>query len=229
MSDRNYPPCPGDPRDYQLIHTKEDSHWRRRRGTVKPATLNDDFKEGGRLLKLTAPAAKIIRQELRPFTHELQMGRLNNRISTELRHDLRGGHALYHHLLGMDLQPAFPLERILLTPYEVQKKGNEIIISIRSEKDRVRAYNRLVTEYYFTSILLCGDPLFEKSLESASISSPLFSFSDKNPKTCLLALPLPDSKPWILFLKVSCLEGNELAVHHKHYGMKAIAVSGRNK
>jgi hypothetical protein len=41
-----------------------------------------------------------------------------------------------------------------------------------------------------------------------------------------LRLKIPVRKvPWMVLLKVSCMEGNELAVHPRHYGMKVVKVS----
>jgi hypothetical protein len=38
-------------------------------------------------------------------------------------------------------------------------------------------------------------------------------------------MELPTGKqPWMIFLKLSCLEGNEAAIHPRHYGMKVVAV-----
>jgi len=33
-----------------------------------------------------------------------------------------------------------------------------------------------------------------------------------------------ENKPWIVLLKVSCLEGNEMTVHPKRYGVKMTSV-----
>ena len=228
MAFRHKPPRPGDPEDYQLIKTKEGAHWRRKRGTVKPVSLNQSFLEEQRLLKLSAPASRLIVNELKPYLIELDPGRVSARISAALRKDLRHHVTVnYHHMQGMDLQPRFPFNQLFKTQYQVTRKGQEICIHIPSSPERVIALNNLVTEYYFTAVLVSGDPVNDGQISTDSISSPLFSYLDKKPKPCALSLALPDTvRSWMLLLKVSSLEGNEMAAHYKHYGMKVIAVSG---
>lgn len=61
----------------------------------------------------------------------------------------------------------------------------------------------------------------DKTLHAVTKSSALFSFADREAKNVELVLPMPTPvTDWMLLLKISCLEGNELAMHPKHYGMK---------
>ena len=57
-----------------------------------------------------------------------------------------------------------------------------------------------------------------------AISKP-YSFTDIATDHCKLVLPMPTkNEPWMLLLKVSCLEGNEMTAHAKHYGMRVVEV-----
>jgi hypothetical protein len=78
------PPCP-DPENYIWVHTEDGGYWRRKRGSVKPAKLNMQFKEGNELMKIAAPAAKRIVQKLRAFLDRMKTGRLNATISGKIR------------------------------------------------------------------------------------------------------------------------------------------------
>jgi hypothetical protein len=86
----------------------------------------------------------------------------------------------------------------------------------------MKALNTLVTGYYFEVILLYGDVHRERGLEIISAESKLYSYCVEKTDLCVLTLPVPREE-WCLFLKISSLEGNELAVNTKHYRMKVIA------
>jgi hypothetical protein len=111
--------------------------------------------------------------------------------------------------------------------YKIQRTDNFIEIQIPVSKNAVQQHNRLVTHFYFEGILLSGDALKEGALQVEYALSKPYNFIDTITDDCKLALPLPEIKqPWMLLLKVSCLEGNEMAVHPKHYGMRVVEVGG---
>jgi hypothetical protein len=58
------------------------------------------------------------------------------------------------------------------------------------------------------------------------VVSSLYPFTEWIEKSvCSLSIELPaNKKPWMVLLKVNCLEGNELAVHPRHYAMTVVAV-----
>jgi len=75
-------------------------------------------------------------------------------------------------------------------------------------------------------VLLYGDVTHDGALRTDDISSALYSFAQVAPDNTELVLPLPDNNaPWLLLLKINCLEGNELAAHPKHYAMKVVKVN----
>jgi hypothetical protein len=89
----------------------------------------------------------------------------------------------------------------------------------------VKQHNQLVTDFYFEAILLYGDVLKKRGMQTEYAVSTPYSFTHTITGDCKLVLPLPSKKqPWILLLKVSCLEGNEMAMHAKHYGMRVVAL-----
>jgi hypothetical protein len=64
----------------------------------------------------------------------------------------------------------------------------------------------------------------KRGFEIESDPSKLYDFNDKG--SCVLRLELPVwNLPWMVLLKVSCMEGNELALHPRHYGLKVVKVS----
>jgi hypothetical protein len=221
------PPCPGDPREYLLVETREGMHWRRKRGTVTPAGLNAGFKASSEITKIVAPACKRIRTALQPYLRGLQPGRLNNRLGTALRHSLsEKGRLDLSCLKGVELQREHPLEAMLTTPYRVSANKDTVRIEIPLEPHMVKPLNRLVTDYYFEAVLLYGEVGKEEALQTRSVESPLYPMGSKTKTTCVLELPLPQREDWCLLLKLSSLEGRELAVHPKHYRMKVVGGGG---
>jgi hypothetical protein len=120
------------------------------------------------------------------------------------------------------------LHQILLGPYEVIPKNSVCRIKIGVEKNCVKKQNRLATHFYFEGLILYGDVGDENSLRIESAESKLYAFGEEPNEVCELCLPLPASDAsWMVLLKVSCLEGNEMAAHSKHYGMKVVKASDR--
>jgi hypothetical protein len=133
-------------------------HWRRRRGTVKPARLNAGFQASSEVTKIVAPACKRIRTALQPYLRGLQPGRLHNRMNTALRRSLsEKGRLALSFLKGIDLQREHPLEGLLRTPYRITLDKDTVRMEIPLEPHTVKPLNRLVTDYYFEAVLLYGE------------------------------------------------------------------------
>lgn len=218
------PPCP-DPEQYILIKTKEGDFWRRKRQKQSP--VNRGFSANVSATEIVSPAVKRIRNKLEAYTHKLDTGRLHGRLTGLLNKTYKAkGFIDYSGLKGFEFQPDHPLARLLLTQYEVNKgfEFTELLIPVTSGV--LKKHNDLVTDFYFEGILLFGNPLADEPLQTAYALSKPYSFTDTVEEDCKIVLPLPEKNvPWMLMLKVSCLEGNEMAVHVKHYGMRVVVVS----
>lgn len=216
------PTCP-DPDRFIWVQTKEGGFWRRKRGTVKKAKLNESLLQNSEYTKLSSPAARRVVSKLRPFMDGLKTGRLTTRISGKLRKGLNEtGKLSFVPLKDMDLQMEHPMTRLLLAHVDVVRHENELIVTIPISSTTVKQHSPLVTDYYFDLVLLWGDAGDDGRLNSDSATSELFSIGKKRKISCRLSVPLP-RKPWIALLKVSCMEGNELAMASRNYGMKIIA------
>ena len=222
------PPPNPNPEIYIQVKTKEGWLTRRKRGTVNGAALNHSFSANVSVTKMVSPANKRIREKLEEFTRVLTTGRLHAALNSILIPTYKKEGLLnFSQLKGFEFQPDHPLEKILLATYRVQSANYFIEIQIPINKDAVRQYNRLVTHFYFEGILLYGDALLEGSLQVEYAVSKPYDFIDTVTEDCKLVLQLPEKgQPWMLLLKVSCLEGNEMAAHPKHYGMKVVEVGG---
>ncbi len=228
-SRRELPPCP-DPGLYMLIKKEEGYYWRRKRGTVKKAMLNPVLAKNAVVAKITGPATSRILKRLRPFTHGLKTGSVHLTINNKLIKAYYEKETIDFRLLKeLELNAKHPLEKILLCRYRVTTSDDLLHINIPLQKESVYKHNNLVTNYYFDAVLLWGDARNDEELYLRHVSSALYSFENDHPAPCELELPRPPgNKPWMLLLKLSCLEGNELAAHPKHYGMKVVSVNESN-
>jgi hypothetical protein len=216
------PICP-DPDKYVLVQTKEGMFWRRKRGTVRKAILNEAFTVNAQLAKSSGPIAVALVQQLRGYITSLQTGRVTLRISNAIRRSLKeDGAASFRYMKGMDIQADYPMNNLLSAPYQCVVNENSVFIAIPLSKGSVKQYSRLISHFYFEVIMIHkeGDVF-----ETESIESRLYGFDEDLDETCKLTLLKPGNV-WMVLLKVSCLEGNELAKHYKHYGMKVLEVSG---
>jgi hypothetical protein len=222
-SKRDIPRCP-DPENYILVKTMESVFWRRKRSNGK---VNASFATNVDLSKICGPAATRIVRRLRPFMNGIDAGRITQRVSNALRKFFKEKNQLSLSALeGIEIQRDYPLHQLLVAPYEVIVDGISCRIRIGTGDKCVKKQNNLATHFYFEEIVLSGDPTKENGLKLETIESKLYAFDEEIIEVCDLSLSLPeDDQPWVVLLKVSCLEGNEIAVHPKHYGMKMVKVN----
>jgi hypothetical protein len=215
-----------DPQRYVLVKTKEGSYYRLRRGLGKPARLNCAFQQSADRMKLSSPAAQRLKCCLAEALRGLQAGRLIARLGARLKEALqRDGRFHFGCFAGYDFQREHPLDRLLLSAYRVTTAGGEARLSVPLYRGAVRQKSAQVSHYYFELVLVWGDAGRDGGLRRDSVSSPLYSFGVDTAPHCELSLALPGcGAPWMLLLKTSCLEGNELAHHPRHYGMRVVAV-----
>jgi hypothetical protein len=217
------PPCP-DPDLYQLIKTKEGSFWRRKRGTVKPAKLNNTFAKNVQAMKIVSPVAATIVNGLFKYIQGLTTGRLSSRICANLlKHYNATKQISFTPLTNMDIQPQYPLAKLIFTQYACSIKEKQIELEVKAYPEAIKKQNNLLTEYFFELILVeaVGES-FNKIQSNYVVSKPYY-FNANYFEGCVLTLPIPKSSiNWMVLFKISCTEGNEMALHSKHYAMKII-------
>lgn len=222
---KRLPACP-DPALYIAVHTKEGSFWRRKRGSVKPVVLNQAFKATATNAAITGPVAKRICIKLQPFTDGLDTGRQTIAMINLLNKSL-ATHAVvdYSFFEDYEFQKRHPLNALLEAGYKLSIKKDMLCVEIDLSFDPVKRYNKIATHYYFDLILLHGNPTKENTLRVEADQSLLYSFTETYDGTCSLSLQMPKQKPWMLILKVSCMEDDRPAHAPKYYGMKVVGVS----
>lgn len=222
---RKRPPNP-DPKLYEWVNSSEGGYYRERK--PEGSDINDSLTANKNATRSLAAGIKRIRDRLEEYTRSLDPGRVQAKMSGKLGEPFKEtGRLEFSALKGYDFQKEHVLENLLLTQYKVHVYDNEVELLIPVAAWTLKKHNSLVTDFYFEGILLFGDAMKEGSLAVEYAVSAPYSFTDTVQETCKLQLPLPpDNIPWMLMLKVSCLEGNEMAVHAKHYGMKVVETGG---
>ena len=219
---RNLPPCP-DPELYILVKTRRGYYWRRKRGTVKDAPLNEPFQQQSDNSKVLGPAVKKLRMKLAPYLAGVRTGYLQTNWTNSLRASLRPGTAFsYLPLRGYDFQRDHPWLTVM-SGYNLETQKNFFRVRIPVGGGLMRPQNNLVTEYYFELVLLYGNVVAGDSLRIDEDVSPLYAYEDEPRGECVLEVSLPTKKkPWMLMLKLNALEGDVPAVSPRHYAMMVI-------
>src|SRR3954451_20177851 len=100
-------------------------------------------------------------------------------------------------------------------------------VSIPVNAYTIERHNGIVTAYYFELILLWGDAGSDKGLRVEEADSPVYRMEEGDGTECRLSVVLPpEGQPWMALLKVSCIEGRELAAAPRNYGMKVVGCGG---
>lgn len=208
-----------DPGRYIIVHTKEGDILRAKRTSP---FINEAFK--AMAAETCSAAAKQILMRLKPFTGQMT-GRMNVRLSGKIRSAKKQtGSYNYSLLYGFELQKEYPLENLYTGQYRVRKEGQTIHINIPVEKGYIQARNSLATNYYFEAVALFGDAMIPNSLRVEDDKSSLFDFEKTYKTTVDFAFVLPPGMPYLIWLKVGCMEGHQAAYHPMHYGMRVVAV-----
>jgi hypothetical protein len=215
------PPCP-DHELYTLVKLKDRYTWRRKRGLLTPIKLNGAFQKNVALTPVANGAASRLIAILEPYLRGLSIGRAHAQISGRLKKAINARDRMdFGFLEGFDFQKDHPFESLVRIPVHVGRKKESVSVSIIISPQTIKQYSKLVSGYYFEAILLYGDAGNEGELSLEAVTSRLYDFKESVKCQFELGLPLKQV-PWMLLIKASCLEGNELAVHPRHYGMKVI-------
>ena len=217
-------PCP-DPDNYIWVRRRNGGYWRRRRGSLKPAVLNEVCAANASNTKQTMPAARRLLGRLNSYTDNFARDYRLQRVATLFSRDLsETGEMTYRLFDRFEMQRDHPLQNIYVTNpgISISKKTIEVTIDLKGEP--VRQKTPGASHYYFELILLSGDPAKENALRVESDSSTLYEFEREYTDKIKLSIQLPEKKPYLVFLKCGCMERKNPAMHAKNYGMKVVGL-----
>ena len=208
--------------NYVLVKSKEGDYLRRKRGTVTKATINEAFAAHAN--ETCSSAAKEIMDKLKPFTQQMY-GRKLVYLSALLRKGrLRSGFTDYSDCDRWEVMKDHPLNKIYWDQYSVKKEKDTVDIVLAVAEDSINKEGMLATHFYFEAILVHGDAMVPGAVRMESDRSPLYSFKSKKKTSHTFSFVIPEGRPYLVFLKVGCMENDRPADHPRHYGMKVVAV-----
>jgi hypothetical protein len=204
---------------YIIVKTKEGDVLRAKR---KDPFINEALKEMA--AETCSGAARQILTRLQPFTEKMS-GRMNVRISGKMRSaKKRNGAYDYSLMQDFELQKDYPLHSLYNGIYKVRKQKQAVHIDVPVSTEYIKAKNTLVTQYYFEVVALYGHAMVAGDLRVEDERSQLFDFTKKYKTMLQFSFTVPEDTPYLLWLKVGCMEGKQEAHHPMHYGMKVAAV-----
>jgi hypothetical protein len=205
--------------NYIIVKTKEGDVLRAKR---KDPFINDAFT--AMAAETCSGAARQILTRLKPFTEKMS-GRMNVRISGKMR-SAKKRNGAYDYSLPQDfeLQKDYPLHTLYNGQYRVRREKQTVYIDVPVSTEDIKAKNTLVTQYYFEVVALYGRAMVPGDLRVEDEKSQLFDFNKKYKTTLHFSFTVPEDTPYLIWLKVGCMEGKQEAHHPMHYGMKVVAV-----
>jgi len=221
------PPCP-DPDLYIWVKTRKGGFWRKKRGSVNEAVLNDALKRNAYLTKPMNESASRILLMLRPYLDNMNTKGIYATLSGLLKKGYNQHNRTdYAFLKELNLQPNYPLENLIGKIYTIKADEKYVKVEIPIDAAVLRKQSMLVSHYFFELILLQGDASVENEMMITSDRSDVYPVGAKFPN-CILEVTSARI-PWMVLLKCGCIESPtantvEYAVSPRHYGMKVVAV-----
>ncbi|HEX6914832.1 MAG TPA: hypothetical protein VF145_06305 [Chitinophagaceae bacterium] len=227
MSDvDNRPPCPGNPRDFVWVRTRNGGHWRHKRGTYKKAVLNHVLSTNARLTKHTNDAASRLMNHLRPHLEGMQPGRSYVHVAGRLKQAYKQNGAFdFSKLLDFDFQKECPLRAFLDLNANIAENGNRVQLDVPVSRRMLNVAGQDITQLRFQLILVYGDVTQDGGLNDSMHESDLLSVDDQE-QCCSLSVELPEAQPWMLLLRLSCLHNDGSDALRQRHGMRVIRVGG---
>ena len=226
MSKKKYPrgtvpPCPGRAEDYSLADRGGYYYWRRKRGTVKPATLNAAMQKRNDAMRALGPVIKQLKMALVPLMQPLPAGTLQNDLFKWLQqYWVDTGLLSFENLQHRDLHRKYRLQKIFHAAYNHAASNEHLQLMLPQCSYAVTPQNKLVTDFVVEAVLLWET---SQGFETSTQTSSLYAINKGMHTGCDFSWPLPEQGNWLLLLKLICFEGDEFASHPMHYGIKVIA------
>ena len=226
---RDLPPCP-DPDIYIVFKYGDKWGWKKKRGTVKKTVLNESFQRNSNNMSVSSPAAKEVLQKLAPFLKEQRDEQRVANIGGLLIKGLnKAGILDYTSLYGFEFNAKHTLKSLFKASFKLDVVNDRASFSGSISYYQVKRPNTLATQFFLELILLQGEMLSDHGLRVESDLSDLIDFNTEFKTEVALSLLLPESLPWMLILRLSCLEGKEMGLIPKLHRLRVIATGrGRN-
>lgn len=216
------PPCPGDPEKYTLVRGKYGYYWRRNRGTVKPAILNEVLSRSAAITSKTNRAAKHMMSLLSVFTQQMSLGMSTTEVGGAFKRAyLQDGRMDFRFMHEITFQgKEYPIHKLFKGSVYPKIERGSIQLQIDVGGPNVTPPSRHAVGYRLTGILLYGDPSKDHGIRIETEESETYSFTEKKEIDCKLSLVLPaKNRPWMVLLHIGCKMNDSLPAGPRYHAM----------
>ena len=216
------PPCP-DPDKYVLVRGKNGYYWRRKRGTVKPAVLNETLARSAAITSKTNRAAKHMMSLLSVFTQRMALGMATTEAGGAFKRAyLKDGRMDFRfmHEIKFQREEEYPIHKLFTGSVYLQIERGSIQLQVGVGSLNVKAPSVKAEGYQLHAILLYCDPSKERGIKIETDESRIYSFKEKGDLTCQLSLVLPArNRPWMVLLYIGCKMIDKLPAGPRYHAM----------
>jgi hypothetical protein len=218
------PPCPDSER-YLLVKGKYRYHWRLKRGTVKPAVLNDVMKKSAAITAQTNQAAKQMMSLLSVFTQRMKLGTATTRVAGAFKKAyLKNGRMDFSFMEGLLFQEDFPINRFFTGIVQKQMINGSLQLNIEVGRHNIKRHSKDAVTYQLHAIMLYGDPAKERGIKIETDESRTYSYDEEGNIDCQLSLVLPPkNRPWIVLLHIGTKFRVSFRAEAKFHAMMVVA------
>lgn len=217
------PPCP-DPDKYVLVRGKYRYYWRRKRGTVKPAVLNEVLSRSAEITSKTNRAAKQMMALLSVFTQRMTLGMTTTRVAGAFKKAyLESGQMDFRYMDRILFQEDYPIYKLFTGHVYKKIVQDTLYLDIGVGKGNVHPPGRRAASYQLHAIMLYGDPSKERGIRIETEESITYTFREEETLRCKLSLVLPPkNRPWMVLLHIACKLDVPLAAGSKYHAMMVV-------
>lgn len=217
--DRRTPPCPGDPKDYVLVRGKYRYYWRLKRGTLKPALLNDVLTRSAAITSTSNRAAKQMMSLLSVFTQQMELGAAITLAAGAFKRAYLKGRMDFRFIHEINFQENYPIRKLFTGPVSVTMEEGKINLRVSVGSDHVNQLSPIAVGYRVTAILLHGDPAKDNGLKIETDESEWYTFEGKKESfLCNLSLKQPPkNKPWMVMVHITCKMKDKLPAGPRYH------------
>jgi hypothetical protein len=221
--DRRIPPCPGDPKDYILVRGKYRYYWRLKRGTLKPALLNEVLTQSAAITSSTNRAAKQMMSLLSVFTRHMELGQATTYVAGAFKRAYLKGRMDFRFMHEVYFQESCDISDFFMGPVFPTIGPGGIKLKIGVGFGNVRPPGKVAVAYRVTGILLYGDPAKDQGIKIETDESDWYSFDTKEAVDCDLSLSKPPkNKPWAVLVYIMCKMRDKVPPGPKYHALWAV-------
>jgi hypothetical protein len=199
---------------------------RSKRGTYKPAVVNDSFLKSSEELKLAIPFAKLIKDNFNPYLTNFKDGTLWSRLRSFFRAQLRKhGKVNYNELKGLQFHRENSLSSLLGGNFEViaSRDAEDICVTVH-----LHSHPYFYLDYinaYRVTLIVVAISANSQSAKTKDHQFPITKLSSNVMEKQTLRFSVgKEIKNFVIALKCEGYQGNDMMNNVRTKGMEVVEV-----